>query len=121
MLSAQNVIDTLCILMIAAWLVDFSWDRKPLLWLDSDDGRTLRMIPEQMKIHNNFAFRASFLGDSKNLYCVDHDDGSSMYNGIMYPNGCLDLPVTASDIHACSDTSNFLIYGGIKFREVTVS
>ena len=84
------------VLLIAAYWFDFSWDRKPLLWLDSDDGHTLRMIPEQMKVHNNFAFRASFLGNSKNLYCVDHDDGSSMYNGIMYPDGCLLLRVTDS-------------------------
>ena len=91
------------------------------------------MVPRQMHIHNNFIIRTSFLGPSKNLYCIDvsvycparrlpvaacrthdcwltvayrsfahhfcihhqHDDGSSMYN----------------------DTNNFLVYGGIKFRE----
>ena len=48
-----------------------------------------------MTIHHNFIIRTSFTSTSKNLYCIDHDDGSSMYN----------------------DTSNFLVYGGIKFRE----
>merc|ERR1712096_64213 len=70
-----------------------SWDRKPFVWL-SDDGDT-RMIPDMMRIRNNFIIRTSFEGSSKNLYCVDHDDGSSMYN----------------------DTDNFFVYGGIKFRE----
>ena len=46
-------------------------------------------------IHHNLIIRASFNGDSMNLYCIDHDDGSSMYN----------------------DTDNVLVYGGIKFRE----
>eukprot|EP01046_Picozoa_sp_COSAG06_P029568 COSAG06_NODE_2749_length_6349_cov_6.086400_2_plen_217_part_00 len=73
-----------------------SWDRKPWVWLqDSADPNSLRMVPQQSTIHNNFIVRTSFLGPSKNLYCIDHDDGSSMYN----------------------DTDNFLVYGGIKFRE----
>ena len=101
-----------------------SWDRKPFLWLD-DNGQP-NMVPRQMHIHNNFIIRTSFLGPSNNLYCIDvsthcpacrtpdcwltvacrsfahhlhihhqHDDGSSMYN----------------------DTNNFLVYGGVKFRE----
>jgi hypothetical protein len=102
-----------------------SWDRKPFLWLDDDDEKP-RMVPRMMAIHHNFIIRTSFQGEwgrrvasvlnlynytitsfrlsalgtqppgpSNNLYCIDHDDGSSMYN----------------------DTSNFLVYGGIKFRE----
>lgn len=74
-----------------------SWDRKPWLWLDDpmDPSSEVRMVPNYHHIHHNFMIRTSFLGASKNLYCLDHDDGSSMYN----------------------DTSNFLVYGGIKFRE----
>ena len=56
-----------------------SWDRKPWVWLqDSANPSSLRMVPQQSTIHNNFIIRTSFLGPSKNLYCIDHDDGSSM-------------------------------------------
>eukprot|EP00039_Didymoeca_costata_P032779 m.39344 g.39344 ORF g.39344 m.39344 type:complete len:907 (+) comp9540_c0_seq1:194-2914(+) len=74
-----------------------SWDRKPFVWTSEDESSALtaNMIPNRFHIHNNFMVRTSFLGESMNLYCLDHDDGSSMYN----------------------DTFNFLLYGGIKFRE----
>ena len=62
---------------------------------DRGDAQSLQMVPQQSHIRNNFIVRTSFLGPSKNLYCIDHDDGSSMYN----------------------DTDNLLVYGGIKFRE----
>ena len=56
-------------------------DRKPWVWLqDHADPNSLRMVPQQSTIHNNFIVRTSFVGPSKNLYCIDHDDGSSMYN-----------------------------------------
>ena len=74
-----------------------SWDRKLWLWLDDpyDSKSTVKIVPNQHHLHNNFIIRTSFLGPSNNLYCIDHDDGSSSYN----------------------DTDNFLVYGGIKFRE----
>ena len=73
-----------------------SWDRKPWIWLeDQSDPTSLRMVPKVTKIEHNFIIRTAFTGPSANLYCIDHDDGSSMYN----------------------DTSNFLVYGGIKFRD----
>jgi hypothetical protein len=73
-----------------------SWDRKPWIWLkDPLDVGSVNMIPQRHHIHNNFIIRTAFIGPSKNLYCIDHDDGSSMY----------------------VDHDNFLVYGGIKFRE----
>ena len=73
-----------------------SWDRKPWIWLqDPSDPSSTSMVPNRHHIHHNFIIRTSFLGLSKNLYCIDHDDGSSMY----------------------LDDFNFLVYGGIKFRE----
>lgn len=57
-----------------------SWDRKPWVWLqDRADPNSLRMVPQQSTIHNNFIIRTSFIVPSNNLYCIDHDDGSSMY------------------------------------------
>ena len=74
-----------------------SWDRKPWVWLEdpADPASQVRMTPQRHRITHNFIIRTSFLGPSNNLYAIDHDDGSSMYN----------------------DTSNYLVYGGIKFRD----
>jgi len=56
-----------------------SWDRKPWIWLkDPLDVGSVNMIPQRHHIHNNFIIRTAFIGPSKNLYCIDHDDGSSM-------------------------------------------
>ena len=69
-----------------------SWDRKPWVW----QGATgVEMVPHRFAIRGNFVVRTSYRGPSKNLYCIDHDDGSSMYN----------------------DTGNVLVYVGIKHRE----
>ena len=72
-------------------------DRKPWVWMDdpANASSATRMVPNTNFIHNNFIIRSSFKVPSNNLYCIDHDDGSSMYN----------------------DTENFLVCGGIKFRE----
>jgi hypothetical protein len=74
-----------------------SWDRKVWLWLEDpyDPKSTVNIVPKTHHLHNNFIIRTSYKGPSNNLYCIDHDDGSSSYN----------------------DTDNFLVYGGIKFRE----
>jgi len=74
-----------------------SWDRKPWLWSEDPHNpkSQVHMVPQQHHIKHNFIIRTSFLGPSNNLYSIDHDDGSSMYN----------------------DTFNFLVYGGIKFRD----
>lgn len=57
-----------------------SWDRKPWIWqMDEEDPASVQLVPQRHAIHNNFIIRTSFLGPSNNLYCIDHDDGSSMY------------------------------------------
>ena len=45
-----------------------------------DAPNSLRMVPQPHSIHHNFMVRTAFVGTSNNLYCLDHDDGSSMYN-----------------------------------------
>ena len=142
-----------------------SWDRKPWVWLaDPYNPRSeVRTIPGMHHIHNNFIIRTSFLGRSANLYCIDHDDGSSSYVvmkdkavvffgqagtclgfvgpttraphvlrahiGVHCTRGApqqveIELPA-AHTVGYCpargnaryNDTDNFLVYGGIKFRE----
>ena len=36
------------------------------------------MVPAQHSISHNFFVRKSYLSQDNNLYCLDHDDGSSM-------------------------------------------
>ena len=56
-----------------------SWDRKPWVWLkDPLEVGSVQMVPQRHTINNNFIIRTAFIGPSKNLYCIDHDDGSSM-------------------------------------------
>ena len=63
-----------------------SWDRKPWVWLqDSADPSSLRMVPQQSTIHNNFIIRTSFQGPSKNLYCIDHGQSAHPFLSFFPP------------------------------------
>jgi len=72
-----------------------SWDRQPYLYYSASMANNIGFVPKTQIIRNNFVIRASFTTPSSNDYALDHDDGSGCY----------------------LDSTNFLVYGGIKFRD----